>query len=160
MFGVWMIWFLLWMLAGAWLYFAIFQGMGRRSMSSRRRITLIGGWTTFSAVAAEVTRQSLNGYSPSFRLCAAVIIAFMLIGAAAGFLAASFINLRWSVSQSDIVAGIVGAWLAGWIEITLSYNPMSYVLPIAVIGAVFGTVATRIAIKVHCVTFTSDSEQV
>ena len=160
MLGVWMVWFVLWMLAGAWLYFASLQRMGTRGTSSRRSITLIGGWTIFSAVAAEVTRQSFIAYSPSFRLCVALIIGLMLIGAAAGLLAASFINLRWSVSQSDIVAGIVGAWLAGWIEITLSYNPMSYVLPIAVIGAVFGTVATRIAIKVRCVTFTSDSEQV
>lgn len=156
MFEVWMIWFVLWMLVGAWVYLAIFQRIGAWSMSSRRRIPWIGGWTFFSAVAAEVTRQSFIAYSPSFRLCAAIIIGFMLIGAGAGFLTASFVNLRWSASQSDVVAGIVGAWLAGWIEITISYNPMSYVLPIAVLGAVFGTVA----IKVHCVAFPSGSEQV
>lgn len=157
---MWMVWFLAWMLASGWLYLAALQGMGRRRMSSRRRLTSIVGWTLFSAVAAEITRQSFIAYRPTFGLCAAVIIGLMLVGAGAGSLTASFISLHWSVSQSGVVAGIVGAWLAGWIEITLSYNPMSYVLPIAVIGAVFGTVATRIATKVHCVTFASDSEQV
>lgn len=160
MFEIWMTWFALWMLAGAWLRLSAFHEIKRRKMLSCSYITAIMSWTLFSSLAAEITRLSLIAHSPSFGLCAAAIIGLMLLGAVTGLITACCIDLQWSLSQSDIVAGIVGACLAGWIEITLSYNPMCYVLPIAVVGAVFGTAATRIAIEKHRVLFTSDSEKV
>lgn len=158
MFNVWAIWFGAWLLAGAWLGLSVLQRRRGREVASRKQ--LVGSillWSLFSAVAAEVTRQALIVYRPSLLLCAAVIFALMLVGAVAGWLSAWFAG---SVSPADIVAGIIGAWLVGWMEIVLSYNPRSYVLPVSALGAVFATFAARIAANENGLTSISDSEQV
>ena len=112
MFKVWAIWFGAWLLAGVWLGWSMLQRRRGREVISRKQVVgAILLWSLFSAVAAEVTRQSLIVYRPSLLLCAAVILGLILVGAVAGWFSAWFAG---SVSRADIIAGILGAWLVGW----------------------------------------------
>lgn len=68
------------------------------------------------------------------------IIAWLILGLVAGFIASKIVNRSGAGVLLDIVLGIVGAMVGGWLFATLGATPVTgfniYSMFVAVVGAV------------------------
>jgi len=141
----WTVFFLLWVASGGASTYVVGRGISKHNMFLRRYLPwTVMAWLSFSAVAAEITRQYLTIYPFPLSLCLAAAIALLLLGVCSGWLAGWFIGGDGLGIAADAVAGMLGSFLTGWIEITLSYNHPSYIIPLSILGAAFGTMVLRL----------------
>jgi uncharacterized membrane protein YeaQ/YmgE (transglycosylase-associated protein family) len=68
------------------------------------------------------------------------IIAWIILGLIAGFIASKIVDHRGSGLLLDIVIGVVGALVGGWIMTSLGHAPVTgfnlYSMLVAILGAV------------------------
>lgn len=145
---VWTFFFLLWAALGAVSAYFILRGVHGHSYAARKYLAwTIAIWLSFSGIAAEITRQYLNIYPFPLVLCLAGMIGLVLAGIFTGGVAGWFIGGRGLGVAADAAAGALGCVLTGWMEVTLSYNHASYILPLSVLGGTFATMILRLCAR-------------
>lgn len=101
-------------------------------------------WILFSAGAAEVIRYYLTiaPFPPLVWLMAGLGVAS--VGTLGGLVTGWFIGGSSFGTVADIFAGILGALLVAWAEITCSYSHFDCAAALVLIGPVFATLALRL----------------
>jgi uncharacterized membrane protein YeaQ/YmgE (transglycosylase-associated protein family) len=133
----------MWLGVGLALFKSVRKAARKRyAFSPSCHITL--AWLFFSAGAAEVTRYYLTFAPFSHLVWAMSGLAVGVIGTLGGLATGWFIGGSSFGIAADILAGILGALVVGWAEITSSYNYFDCVVALIVLGPVFATLALRL----------------
>ena len=140
----WSIWFVTFLGVGFALFKSVRKAARKRRYAFSPSSHIMLGWLLFSAGAAEVTRYYLTVAPFSHLVWAMSGLAVGVIGTVGGLATGWFIGGSSFGMAADIFAGILGALVVAWAEITSSYNYFDCVVALIVLGPVFTTLALRL----------------
>ena len=141
----WTVWFVVWLAIG--FAFLVTVRKAARKYRPARGASVMLGWILFSAGAAEVTRYYLTIFPFPARVWVVAGLGVASIGTIGGLATGWFIGGRSAGRTIDVLAGIIGASIAAWAEITSSYSHLDCAVALILVGAVFATLATRLYIR-------------
>jgi len=145
--SAWACWFSVWSAVGLLLLSFIGRGIQKQCTLPRFAFVAIPVWILFSSVAAEITRLYLTVVPVPISTSAIAVLGIALLGAGIGSGAGWFMGASGIGYASDAAAGMLGALIAAWAEITSSYNHADYVLAIVAVGASFAVFVLRLSFR-------------
>lgn len=143
----WAYWFSVWTAVGLLLLSFVGRAIQKQRTLPRFAFVAIPVWILFSCVAAEITRLYLAVVPIPMSTSAIAVFGIALFGAGIGSAAGWFIGPSGFGYASDSAAGVLGALIAAWAEITSSYNHADYVLAITAVGGSFAVFVLRLLFR-------------